>query len=162
MLIATATAGVAVFVVLLVSTLNYAIAVRQTTQNQLVVLADVIARNSASAIIFDDTKAANETLSALQANKHILYAEILNINHQKMASYVKLGTNSSQLEQSTQSSSFTYQLLHLHIERKITLGQDNLGKLRVTVDLRDMWMDMLQKLLINLAGFFLSFIVSTK
>ena len=160
MLIATATAGAAVFVVLLVSTLNYAIAVRQTTQNQLVVLADVIARNSASAIIFDDTKAANETLSALQANKHILYAEILNINHQKMASYVKLGTNSSQLEQSTQSSSFTYQLLHLHIERKITLGQDNLGKLRVTVDLSDMWMDMLQKLLINLAGFFLSFIVS--
>ena len=160
MLIATVTAGAAVFVALLVSTLNYAIALRQTTQNQLVVLADVIARNSASAIIFDDAKAANETLSALQANKNILYAEILNINHQKMATYVKLGTKSSQLEQSTQSSSFTYRVVHLYVERNITMGKDNLGKLRVTVDLSDMWLDMVRKLFINLAGFFLSLIVS--
>jgi len=160
MLISTLTAGTAVFVALLVSSINDVFISRNFTKNQLVILADVIARNSASAIIFKDGKEAADTLAALQANKNIIYADILNNNHQVFVSYTKHGEILTTYNENTYFKHILSQALNLYVERDITANQEKVGTLRLTATLNHLWFEFLLKLIINVFGFIISLLAS--
>ena len=159
MLITTITAGTAVFVALLVSSINDIFISRETSENQLMVLADVVARNSASAIIFNDYKEAAETLSALQANKNIVYAELVDKNQSIIASYTRHG-ESAHINQQLHFKSPIGMVLGVFVERDIIVDKEKIGTLRVSASLNSLWMQIALKLLINIAGFVISLTVS--
>ena len=84
-LLVSLTAWAAIVLGLLVTTVNDIISTRQASETQINMLANVLARNSAPAILFNDAKAAKETLSAIDRNDIINRAEILNHNGQRQA-----------------------------------------------------------------------------
>jgi len=61
--------------------------IRSTMVEDLTVLAQVIGRNSSAALTFSDTEAANEILSALAAEPHIMSAAIRDTDGNILASY---------------------------------------------------------------------------
>lgn len=61
----------------------------------LTILSTVVATNSASAVSFDDDKAAREVLTALSVNDHIMFATILKEDGTPFASYVRKGVTDS-------------------------------------------------------------------
>ncbi len=89
-LLVSATAGLSVIIVLLISSVNDVISARTTADKQLNILAEVIALNSASAIIFNDTAGAYETLSALQVNNSVLRADVLDNQNKVFSTYVNV------------------------------------------------------------------------
>ena len=64
---------------------------REASINDLVTQADLLGRASAPALIFDDTKAARETLLLLQAKPRIAAAAIYNARGKLFATYGRTG-----------------------------------------------------------------------
>jgi len=60
---------------------------RTAMVEDLTVLADVIGRNSAAALAFNDEDAAHEILSGLSAQPHVITAVIRNVEGDVLASY---------------------------------------------------------------------------
>ena len=67
----------------------------ETAENDLDILAEIFASNSAAALTFDDPKAARELLAGLKARRSIESAVIYSANGQVFASY---GRDSQQRE----------------------------------------------------------------
>jgi signal transduction histidine kinase/CheY-like chemotaxis protein len=65
----------------------------QTSRNVLIreqsTLADIVGHNSAAAILFQDSEAARETLSALRAKEHIVRAHLYDSNGALVATYAR-------------------------------------------------------------------------
>ncbi len=74
---------------------NEAIAYRQGMRNEMVSLAEIIARNTASALLFDDPAAAVETIGSVSANRDILSVYLLKGNDQLFTQYHKKKDNQS-------------------------------------------------------------------
>lgn len=64
---------------------------RRLLVNDLSTLARIIGSNSADAILFSDSKAANENLAALKAEPHVVWACIYNRRGEVMAHYARSG-----------------------------------------------------------------------
>ena len=151
-LLVSATAGLSVLVALTISTVNDVIGARENAKDQLGILANVVARNSASAILFNDVAAVNETLSALEANESVLGAEILVDGSQVFATYTVRH----------HQSLWTHSLPGLNslvVEQPIVLDGKKEGVLRVTADYDDVWNALFSRWLINLGGLFFAFII---
>ncbi|HRX72197.1 MAG: response regulator [Candidatus Competibacteraceae bacterium] len=84
MLLINALALAAVAVALVI---NETYTLRQATRNQLLTLADVISANTASALLFNDLKAAGENLRVLRAKPDIRYATIDSPDERILADY---------------------------------------------------------------------------
>lgn len=160
MLIAIVTAGAAVLVALLISSVNDVIGSRNTAKNQLKILVDVIAHNCASAIIFHDAKEAAETLAALQANNNVVYAEIIDNNQQMIAHYTKNGHQKIHFNGANGWLSQFKKILNLYVTLDIMHDKEKVGTLSVSASLSDLWLDILLKLMINFTGFLLALVVS--
>ncbi len=65
-----------------------AISFRRTLKNNLLVTANIIGNNVASALLFSDEKAASESLSSLTADEHILAAYIITPDRRIFARYI--------------------------------------------------------------------------
>lgn len=85
-LVSAITAGAVLFV-LLITTINDVITAHIQARAHLDILAEMAARNSAPAIMFSDKMEAEDALTALQAHRQVLHAELLNKDGQLFASY---------------------------------------------------------------------------
>jgi diguanylate cyclase (GGDEF)-like protein/PAS domain S-box-containing protein len=153
MIVVLATAGVVVFVAFLISTFNDANSARTSARNDLTTLADVIAQNSASAIIFDDVGAATETLDALEADNSILSANILNKQGDIFASYINTHH---------EINGWAHQLTifeTLVIERPIVENKRQIGAIRVTADYDHVFAGVVLRMVTNSIGIFIAFLV---
>jgi signal transduction histidine kinase len=65
-----------------------AVSFRKDVRQQLGVIADIISKNSAAAVAFDDPKAARETLAGLSVKPHILGGFIVTDDNRLFASYL--------------------------------------------------------------------------
>ena len=78
-------------ITLLFASLSYllydALKVRQTIKDEMVSLAEIISSNSAAAIMFNDQRSAQKTLSTLQDHAHIVAAYIITPDNRIFASY---------------------------------------------------------------------------
>jgi diguanylate cyclase (GGDEF)-like protein/PAS domain S-box-containing protein len=149
--------GLAILVGLIISIVEDVRYTRENTQEQLIVLADMVAANSVSALIFNDTSAAAETLHPLHVNKHIMRAVILDQDKQVFAVY------KNELIKPTTWVSKYATLINLDIERPIKVEGQQLGTLLVVADLTDVWnalfIQWLVKFLVLSAIFLVSYLV---
>ncbi len=112
---------------------------RSNFQSRLVddlsILSQVTATNSASAIAFDDDKAATEVLAALTVNSHIVFAAILKPDGKPFATYMRKGSSESIPTGSSLAAGETFAADHLDVVRDIKADSKTLGTLVVRSDL---------------------------
>ncbi len=82
------TSGIALLLAFVAFVTNELISFQRTMIEDLSILAEVIGTNSASALVFHDQEAAEETLSALRAEPHIFFARIFSKDGKEFAKYI--------------------------------------------------------------------------
>ena len=87
MAVITLTTSAVLLAATLVFVMNEARTFRWAVRDELVLLADIIGNNTAAALVFNDQKAAQETLSGLVANKNIIGAQIITKEYTLFARY---------------------------------------------------------------------------
>ena len=88
MAITLLTSATAVLFVSLAFLIGEVVSFRKDVRQQLGVIADIIGKNSAAAVAFDDPKAARETLEGLSVKPHILGGFIVTDDNRLFASYL--------------------------------------------------------------------------
>ncbi|MFM9835300.1 MAG: EAL domain-containing protein [Methylophilaceae bacterium] len=144
-LLVSLTAWAAIVLGLFVTTVNDLISTRQASETQVSMLANVLARNSASAILFNDAKAAKETLSAIDKNDIINRVEIINKDGFVFASY----TNSKKNEPSFLD--YLPAINELVVEQPINPKNQTDGKVRIYAELDGQFHVLVNRWLVNLA-----------
>lgn len=155
-LLVSVTSWVAIIAGLLVSTVNDVVSTRVSAKSQITMLADVLARNSVSAVVFNDVKTANETLSAIEGNNIVNSVEIVDDNHKVFAAYI----NKHQPAPSFLDNFSN--INNLVVERPINLNGKNEGVLRIFAELDGELNMLVSRLLINLAILGLALFIGLK
>jgi signal transduction histidine kinase/DNA-binding response OmpR family regulator len=135
---------------------NETFTLKNSIRHQLFTLAEVIGTNSSSALIFNDAKAARQTLSALQAKGDIIYAAIADTDANLFAEYTvandkkraealklcRLADNDLASDESQQDSaeqpSYAEQGDLLHIFKPIRLAGERIGSIHLISDWREL------------------------
>ncbi len=136
---------ITVFATFLTSMVNDVVTTRASIKTQMAMLAEVLARNSSSSIIFDDKKTAMETLSAIEGNNVVYRVEIVRNGHDIFAAY----DNPSSSPVQTWSHRFPSIDL-LKAEQQIRLDDKGAGMVRVYADLDMVWQGLMRAWLVNL------------
>ena len=91
------TCGVSLFLSSIALIVNEAIMFRSEMKQELMSLADIIGHNTSAAILFNDRKAADETLSGLKDKPNIIAAYIITNNATIFSRYVAPNINRERL-----------------------------------------------------------------
>jgi diguanylate cyclase (GGDEF)-like protein/PAS domain S-box-containing protein len=153
--------GLAIMIGLIISIIDDVRNTQQSTQQQLTILADMMAASSAPALIFKDQQAASDNLQLLHINPLITSAKILDSLGNEFVSYQKKITT-----ESINSVSALPTLADISIERPISLNSESIGLLAFSVDMSPIWNALfaqwLMKLFVLSILFLLSFIILRK
>ncbi|MBF0496030.1 MAG: hypothetical protein HQK58_05560, partial [Deltaproteobacteria bacterium] len=126
-------------VVLLISSaafvLNYVIEFRHNMAHELHSLAQVVGSNSASALVFDDRKAAEQCLTALSAKTHVVFACIYSKNGHIFARYQSGDDSMAWTPPRPQEDGYSYDDNHLILFQRILLDGVQVGTLFIRHDL---------------------------
>lgn len=153
--------GVAILLALITSIFEDVQNTRERTQTQLIVLADVIARNSVSAIIFNDAEAAKRTLEALSADEIVVHAEIKNNLPQIKARSQEVFAHYERVSNKSTSWLQSYPSLSLEIvERPININNEPVGTLSMTADLSEVWHALIMQSLLHVGMLTIVFLIS--
>ena len=87
MLLVMAASVVVVMVAFLAFAISEAISSRRSLRQEITALGEIVGANTAAAVTFNDRKAAEETLSALRANPHIVATYVLSNDGRVFAKY---------------------------------------------------------------------------
>jgi len=139
---------------------------RRSMEREVSILAQVIGSNSSAPLIFDDRKSAEETLLALSAQPHVVFASIYNQNGKEVARYVRSASDAGFIAPSPQGDSVVYADKHMHMFHRITLQGETIGTLYLKYDLEEISARRNQYLeiafIILLAAFGLSMALSSR
>ena len=103
---------------------------RRQLQLEFSTIADILAENSVSALVFEDTRAADDILRALKTDDRILGAVIRDRSGKHFASIGKL-SNMPTLSWQTASSSVVFERGGIDLFQPIILGGTRLGSLQL-------------------------------
>jgi len=172
------------FAATLAFVVHEAISIRREVKRNLAIQADVIGVNVSSAIAFNDSRSATETLAGLRANPYILGAYIITSDSIIFASYVtkggdpaslrlvKPGSNPPELDRQAfadilhEVDSFWEWDSDLEQVRKIVLDGQEIGTIVIfseTMEVlsRVVWLAV-ALLLISVVGFYLAYLLSSR
>jgi len=138
--------GIAILLAFAVSTASLVHKSRSDIHDQLTALADVTGRNSVTALMYLDSKAATETLAALRTRGNILHAEILDAKQHIFARYQNPAHPVSDL-----TKNFATLTVDV-VERPVERNGLEIGRVRITAGLGDMWQGLLQQAVFNMLG----------
>lgn len=153
MLLVSATAGVVVFVAFFISTVNDAKSASESAEEGLITLADVVARNIASAIIFDDVGAAKETLEAMQADSSVLKADVLDSSGEIFVSFVNSKHRMKYWLHGVKPFN------EVVIERAVIQNNQEVGTIRVIADYDQVLEGVILRIVTNLLGVVIAFLL---
>jgi diguanylate cyclase (GGDEF)-like protein/PAS domain S-box-containing protein len=153
MLLVSATAGVVVFVAFIISTVNDAKSSGALAKESLTTLADVVAHNVASAIIFDDLGTANETLEALKADSAVLHVDVLDEEGAIFASYFN---PDHKMENWVHRVKFFNEIV---IERPVIQNSQHVGTIRIVADYDHVFLGVTLRVITNLLGLVLAYLL---
>jgi diguanylate cyclase (GGDEF)-like protein/PAS domain S-box-containing protein len=142
-----AAVSVAMVVVFVISALGLAIKAHSDLQSEIAALGDATAFNCASAMIFNDSKSATETLHSLSGRGDIVRGELLDIHGRLFADY-----RHAEIGLQTQMVNVGSRLFEEVIERPIVNASENIGVLRLTVDMSRLWYGVVLQGLVILLG----------
>ena len=100
-------------------------------------LADLVASNSTAPIVFNDSTAANETLSALSAKKQIEFASIHNKNGELIAKYIRSDIKEKIIPPDNNFYGSKFENNHLIIRKPILLYHEKIGTLYLLSDTQE-------------------------
>ncbi|MBW2143362.1 MAG: HAMP domain-containing protein, partial [Deltaproteobacteria bacterium] len=112
---------------------------RQAMIDNLSTLADIIGSNSTAALTFNDRASAEETLSALKDEPHIISACIYQKSGKKFAEYIRQGVNRDLLSPGPEENGYRFKDDHLILFQKINLDGEIIGKIYLQSDLQGMY-----------------------
>lgn len=153
MLLVSGTAGLVVLLAFVISTVNDAKSASESAKESLVTLADVIAHNIASAIIFDDLGTAKETLQAIQADSAVLRVEVLNANNEL---FVSFANSKHEMKYWLHGTSLVDEMF---IERPIVQNKQRVGTIRVFADYDNVYQGVILRITTNLLGMVIAFLL---
>jgi two-component sensor histidine kinase len=110
---------------------------KKTMLRELIINAEIIGNNSTAAIIFDEQKSAEEILSALRAEKHVVSACIYTKNDQIFAKYIRNDAR-PEFPKTVQPESQQVRNNFLILTRPIFLENEMIGKVYLKYDLLEM------------------------
>ncbi len=113
---------------------------RKETIGEISTLAEVIGANTTAALTFRDRQAAEETLSALRADKRIVAAAVFGKDGSLFARYARRGAASGSIELRPAGYSFEGDILLL--ERPILLDGENIGTILLRCSLQTAYAHM--------------------
>lgn len=155
--------GLAIVISLAISIIDDVRYTRQSTQQQLTILADMMVANSAPALVFRDEQAANDNLQLLHINQLITSARILDQGGNLFANYQRSITPESEL---SMTNGAILSLARLVIQRPVQLDGEVIGQLVFNVDMTPIWRVLfaqwLMKLLVSSILLFMSYIILRK
>jgi hypothetical protein len=112
-------------------------AARRSMRTQAEILAGMIAENCTAALVFEDRAAAGELLRGLDAHPAVVSAVIYAASGNRFASYLRPGKESIGEPVPLRESS-DFEEGRLVVARRIILGDQNLGWIRIESDLQEM------------------------
>ena len=146
--------GLAILVGMVISIVEDVRNTSHSTKEHLIVLTDMAAANSASALAFNDAKAAKETLSVLSTNRIITRADVIDENQNIFATF-----ESEVNQQASWMSEYPF-LTRLTIERPVTLKGSQLGTLLVVADMASVWDTLITQWLVKFSVLSTIFLMS--
>ncbi|MEQ1601792.1 MAG: response regulator [Methylophilaceae bacterium] len=145
----------------MVTSVSHILDERKHVYDELITLAGVSAANSQASLLFNDPKAANDTLGALRVRNGIEYAEIRNAQGTVFArNAFVLGFKQAALppyQNSMVSPANHKRVVSLGLNKvmvisDITMTGDYLGSVMIVTNLRNLWWAVLQSLAISLTA----------
>ena len=115
---------------------------RREQREQLETLADVLGINSTGALAFEDRQAASELLAALRSKPSVLAARLLSADGQVFAEYLASAAG----PRAVASEHWTLWESTLQVARPVVLRGEQLGTLRIEVDLSETWPSLAARL----------------
>ncbi len=125
---------------------------------ELNVLAEIVARNSQSALMFKDKSASAETLNALSPRADIISAEIITTQNEILAQR-NFQQDPTNIISSLLSAGLGINNV-VHIEKTSSLNGAVLGKIKLTVDTSMIWQAIFKSLSAYIGAMFLTIIFS--
>ncbi|NOT73202.1 MAG: HAMP domain-containing protein [Hyphomicrobium sp.] len=123
-----------------------------TSRQQLESLAQVTASNSQGALIFLDSKTAQQILDSLKVIPSITEAALYTANDNNIASFK---------HPSAKWLPLWLPGRELSIEQPVIVGNDHVGKLKLHAELSQMWLELIFNLGIFAAAIMLTFLIAT-
>lgn len=119
----------------------------------------LLAASSRSALLFDNKPAAVTILSSLKHSSSISYVQIYDTNRQLFAEYKRVGqTIDMSFDDFNKEVFFKDQ--HLYLSKQITINEDNLGTIVMSVELKSLNIYKIRYLLIASIVFLISLILA--
>lgn len=149
--------GLAILVGLVISIVEDVRYTRQSSQQQLTVLAEIVAANSVTALMFKDQDAAIKTLNFLKVNHLITSATILDQNKKPFVTF-----DNDRVEPSSWESHYPT-IFEVRITRPIALNDESEGMLVLNANMTNVWQALvtqwLAKFALLSAIFLLSYLI---
>jgi PAS domain S-box-containing protein len=118
---------------------NEVTAFRRSLVQGLAVQARIIGGNSASALLFNDQKSAEETLSALNASPHIDFAVIYSKSGMAFATYRRGGADKVLMPSLPTTEGHRFSIGHLSLYQRIVLNNKTIGSIYIQSDLNELY-----------------------
>jgi PAS domain S-box-containing protein len=141
---------------------------RQRIVRRLSTVAEIIAYNSSSAIVFRDDQAAAQTLSALKAEPRVVAAAIYAIEGHRFARYLREGAEDRmpETESAPLQAGHRFEADRLLVFQPVTLQGTSLGSVLIVADLREMT-ERVRRIalivaLVSLGAFGISLLISSR
>ncbi|MDO8589260.1 MAG: response regulator [Armatimonadota bacterium] len=110
---------------------------RDATVRNLTSLAEIVGSNSTAAVAFNDRTTAEEILSALKDEKHVVSACIYDAQGHVFARYVRVGVTTARLPDSPDKPGYRFEGGYLHLFRSVETDGDSC-MVYLQYDLQDM------------------------
>jgi two-component system, sensor histidine kinase and response regulator len=127
------------------------VTMRQTMARELSTLAGIISDNSTAALSFRDTKAAEETLGTLGANRQIVAAAIYESDGAVFARYLRPGAGPGSIPPAPEAVGYRFGSGRLTLFGPVLMDQDRIGTVYLQSDLSLMVARLQQYIVIVLA-----------
>jgi diguanylate cyclase (GGDEF)-like protein len=124
--------GIAASILFIFMLMNTVYHLRQELVSQISTLTEVTAANSAAALVFNDTKSAENTLAALHVKPEIIFAEIRDSKNQRFAIFQR-SQNAADYAEDFDRDRFWDPILS--ISRFVILDNGSIGHVRIVADL---------------------------
>ena len=112
---------------------------KRTMRRNLSIIAEIIGNNSASALLFSDQEAAEETLAALNAEPHIVSCYVYGADGEVFARYLRSDVKGELLPPEGQGEGYRFADNHLLLSQRIVLDGELVGTVYIQSDMRELY-----------------------
>jgi signal transduction histidine kinase/DNA-binding response OmpR family regulator len=119
-------------------TLNDLLTFRRDKAREASTLAEIVGANSTAALSFDDPQIAQETVTGLRSEPHVVCARIYTSNGEPFATYFRPGAQDLDIPSVAPAESTTFANDSLRVVRRIFNKGDFLGSIYLEMDLQEL------------------------